>query len=158
VLGLIPSRSAARCAVLAIYGRSTDENPFAKVGGKLNGMAYDLGLADRIRASLQRGGEFVEKKMFGGVAFMVNGHMCCGIVKTDLMLRLTPETAKAALCEPHTRPMDFTGRPIKSMIYVDQAGIDSEVSLEKWVVAAVVVARSRPPKSLALVKPKARSR
>ena len=81
-------------------------------------MAYDLGLADRIRVVLGRLGDFTERKMFGGVAFLVNGHMCCGIVKNDLMLRLTPEAATAALREQHTKPMDFTGKPMKSMIYV----------------------------------------
>lgn len=89
-------------------------------------MAYDLHLADRIRVVLGRMGEFSERKMFGGLCFMVNGHMCCGIVKSALMLRLTPATAAAALREPHTRPMDFTGKPMKSMIYVDAAGIEPD--------------------------------
>jgi TfoX/Sxy family transcriptional regulator of competence genes len=94
-------------------------------------MAYDLGLADRIRVVLGRLGDFSERKMFGGLCFLVNGHMCCGIVKTDLMLRLNPEAATAALREPHTRQMDFTGKPMKSMIYVDAAGVDSDSSLER---------------------------
>jgi TfoX/Sxy family transcriptional regulator of competence genes len=109
-------------------------------------MAYDLGLADRIRVVLERLGDFSEQKMFGGLCFMVNGHMCCGIVKSDLMLRLTPEAATAALREPHTRPMDFTGKPMKSMIYVDAAGVDSHLSLERWVQSAERVARSLPIK------------
>lgn len=85
--------------------------------------------------------------MFGGLCFMVNGHMCCGIVKSDLMLRLTPETAAVSLLEPHTRPMDFTGKPIKSMIYVEAAGIDSDSSLEKWVRYAEQIARELPGKA-----------
>jgi TfoX/Sxy family transcriptional regulator of competence genes len=109
-------------------------------------MAYDLGLADRIRVVLGRLGDFSERKIFGGRCFLVNGQMCCGIVKTDLMLRLTPETATAALREPHTRPMDFTGKLIKSMIYVDAAGIDSEPSLERWVRTAERVAQALPIK------------
>ncbi len=117
-------------------------------------MAYDLGLADRIRVVLGHQGDVFERKMFGGLCFMVNGHMCCGIVKTDLMLRLTPETATAALCEPHTRPMDFTGKPMKSMIYVDAIGIDSDASLERWVLAAAGIARELPEKA---VKADARS-
>ncbi len=104
-------------------------------------MAYDLGLADRIRVVLGRLGEFSERKMFGGLCFLVNGRMCCGIVKSDLMLRLTPEIAAAALREPHTRPMDFTGKPMKSMIYVEAAGIDSDSSLERWVRSAERLAR-----------------
>jgi TfoX/Sxy family transcriptional regulator of competence genes len=109
-------------------------------------MAYDLGLADRIRVVLGRSRDFSERKMFGGLCFLVNGHMCCGIVKSDLMLRLTPETAMAALREPHTRPMDFTGKPIKSMIYVDAAGINSDPSLERWVRMAERVAQGLPRK------------
>jgi TfoX/Sxy family transcriptional regulator of competence genes len=110
-------------------------------------MAYDLGLADRIRVILGRVGDFSERKMFGGLCFMVNGHMCCGIVKSDLMLRLTPEIAAAALREPHTRPMDFTGKPMKSMIYVEAAGIDADSSLERWVRSAERIARSLPGKT-----------
>src|SRR5579862_4792816 len=80
--------------------------------------------------------EFSEKKMFGGLAFMVNGRMCCGVLKTDLVLRLTPERAAASLCHPHTRPMDFTGKPMKSMIYVCATGTDSEKALAAWVESA----------------------
>lgn len=110
-------------------------------------MAYDLHLADRIRTVLGQTGDFSERKMFGGLCFLVNGNMCCGIVKSSLMLRLTPETATAALREPHTRPMDFTGKPMKSMIYVDAAGIDSDTSLEGWIRSAERVARTLPAKS-----------
>lgn len=110
-------------------------------------MAYDLGLADRIRAFLGRLGDFSERKMFGGLCFLVKGHMCCGIVKNDLMLRLTPEAALAALREPNTRPMDFTGKPMKSMIYVDAVGIDTDPALERWVRSAECIARALPTKA-----------
>jgi TfoX/Sxy family transcriptional regulator of competence genes len=109
-------------------------------------MAYDVGLADRIRVVLGQMGDFSERKMFGGLCFLVSQRMCCGIVKNDLMLRLTPEIAAAALREPHTRPMDFTGKPMKSMIYVEPAGIDSDSSLERWVRSAQQVARTQPGK------------
>src|SRR5215469_16380875 len=109
-------------------------------------VAYDVHLADRIRSILQSSGEFSEKKMFGGLAFMVNGHMCCGVLKTDLVLRLTAEEAGAALREPHTRPMDFTGKPMKSMIYVSAIGTDSDQALAAWVEFAVKLARSVPEK------------
>ena len=112
-------------------------------------MAYDVHLADRIRSILQSAGEFSEKKMFGGIAFMVNGHMCCGVLKTDLVLRLTPEEAAASLGRPHTRPMDFTGRPLKSMIYVSAIGTDSDQALEAWVESAVRLARNAPEKKSA---------
>jgi TfoX/Sxy family transcriptional regulator of competence genes len=109
-------------------------------------MAYDVHLADRIRAIMNTAGEFSEKKMFGGLAFMVNGRMCCGVLKTDLVLRLTPERAAASLCQPHTRPMDFTGKPMKSMIYVSETGTDSDKALAAWVESAVRLARGLPEK------------
>jgi TfoX/Sxy family transcriptional regulator of competence genes len=106
-------------------------------------------LADRIRSNLKGAVEFSEKKMFGGLAFMVNGHMCCGVLNTDLVLRLTPEEATAALRQPHARPMDFTGKPMKSMIYVSAASTDSDKALAAWVEAAVRLARSVPEKKMA---------
>jgi TfoX/Sxy family transcriptional regulator of competence genes len=118
-----------------------------KEGLSSNGMAYDLGLADRIRVVLGRSGAFSERKMFGGLCFLVNGHMCCGIVKSDLMLRLTQETATAAHREPNTRPMDFTGKPMKSMIYVGAEGVDSDSSLERWVRSSERMARALPGKA-----------
>ena len=113
-------------------------------------MAYDVHLADRIRSILQSAGEFSEKRMFGGLAFMVNGRMCCGVLKTDLVLRLAPEEAAASLRQPHTRPMDFTGKPMKSMIYVSTAGTDSDRALTTWVESAVKLAWSatrQPPRA-----------
>jgi hypothetical protein len=112
-------------------------------------MAYDVYLADRIRSILKDGAEFSEMKMFGGLAFLVNGHMCCGVLKTDLVLRLTPAEAAASLHKPHTRPMDFTGKPMKSMIYVSAIGTDSDQALENWVGCAVKFARSFPEKKSA---------
>ena len=109
-------------------------------------MAYDAHLADRIRSILNGAAEFSEKKMFGGLTFMVNGQMCCGVLKNDLVLRLTPEDAEAALHQPHTRPMDFTGRPMKSMIYVSPLGADSDQALAAWVQLAVRLARTVPGK------------
>lgn len=73
---------------------------------------------------------------------MVNDRMCCGVLKTDLVLRLTPEEAAASLRQPHTRPMDFTGRPMKSMIYVNASGTDSDQALAAWVEIAVRIART----------------
>lgn len=84
--------------------------------------------------------------MFGGLAFMVNGHMFCGVVKTRLMLRLGEEAVAEALTQPHTCPMDFTGKPIKSMIYVDAHGLDSDESLRAWVESGLRYAAMLPPK------------
>jgi TfoX/Sxy family transcriptional regulator of competence genes len=94
--------------------------------------------------------EFSEKKMFGGLTFLVNGQMCCGVLKNDLVLRLTPEQADTALRQPHTRPMDFTGKPMKSMIYVSPFGTDSDQALEAWIRSAVRLARSAPDKKSGL--------
>ncbi len=80
--------------------------------------------------------------MFGGIAYMVDGRMCCGVVKSDLMLRLGPSGAQAALKEPHTREMDFTGKPMKSMIYVDADGADADDALESWLRRAVEFSRT----------------
>src|SRR6516225_1511520 len=82
--------------------------------------------------------------MFGGLAFMVNGRMCCGVLKTDLVLRLAPEEAAASLRQPHTRPMDFTSKPMKSMIYVSAIGTDSDQALAAWIEPAVRLARTVP--------------
>ena len=109
-------------------------------------MAYDLGLADRVRSIVERRGAFVERKMFGGVAFMVTGHMCCGVVKNDLVLRLSNEQATALLYQAHTRPMDFSGKPMKSMIYVAPPGTDSDQALETWVESALSFVQSLPAK------------
>ena len=85
-------------------------------------MAYDEDLADRVRAALPDGEEVTERRMFGGLAFMLGGHMFCGVVKDTLMLRLGPEGAARALGQPHVRPMDFTGRPMKGMVFVVSHG------------------------------------
>jgi hypothetical protein len=112
-------------------------------------VAYDLHLAGRIRSILNGAVEFSEKKMFGGLTFMVNGRMCCGVLKSDLVLRLTPEHAAAALREPHARPMDFTGNPMRSMVYVSAAGTDSDQALADWVMSAVSLARGAPGRTVA---------
>jgi TfoX/Sxy family transcriptional regulator of competence genes len=109
-------------------------------------MGYDAHLADRIRTLLAGRGGLSERKMFGGAAFLVHGHMCCGVLNTDLVLRLGPEAAARALRRPHTRPMDFTGKPMKSMVYVEAEGTDSGEALEAWVEEAYAHARTLPPK------------
>jgi TfoX/Sxy family transcriptional regulator of competence genes len=109
-------------------------------------MAYDEHLADRIRAALAKTPNVSERKMFGGLAFMVAGHMACGIVGNDLMLRLGQHGANAALDEPHTRPMDFTGKPMKSMVYVARPRTETDAALLAWVKRATAHARTLPPK------------
>ena len=84
--------------------------------------------------------------MFGGIAFLVGGHMCCGLRGKDLVLRLGNEAAAAALRRPHVRPMDFTGRPLRSMVYVAPAGYRSERALESWIGRALEFTQGLPPK------------
>ncbi len=84
--------------------------------------------------------------MFGGVCFMINGNMCAGVNDKLLMLRLGNALAAEALAEPHTRPMDFTGRPLKSMIYVEPEGYDADEDIEGWVGRAADFAKTLPKK------------
>lgn len=109
-------------------------------------MAYDEHLADRVRAALATTPDVVERRMFGGLAFLVAGHMACGIVGNDLMLRLGEDGADAALDEPDTRPMDFTGKPMKSMVYVAPGGTETDAGLLAWVERATAHVRALPPK------------
>jgi len=106
-------------------------------------MAYDESLAQRIRVSLKSLDiAFVEKKMFGGLAFMVRGRMCCGIVKTDLMVRVTTEHYEESLKAPHARPMDFTGRPMKGFLFVSPGGVKDARLLKKWLALGVEFVQS----------------
>jgi len=109
-------------------------------------VAYDEQLADRVREVLPDPALVSERKMFGGLAFILGGHMFCGVVKDELMLRLGPEGAERALNRPHVRPMDFTGRPMKGMVFVDRDGLKG-AALRRWVNAGAAFARQRPPKS-----------
>jgi TfoX/Sxy family transcriptional regulator of competence genes len=109
-------------------------------------MAYDEKLADRVRKALEGHEAVIEKKMFGGVAFMVGGNMCCGIVRDDLMVRVGPDGFADALRQPHARPMDFTGRPMKGMVYVSAAGLRTDTALRTWVRRGVDFAASLPAK------------
>ena len=84
--------------------------------------------------------------MFGGIAFMVRGNMCCGVVKSDLMVRVGPQQYERALAEPGARPMDFTGRPMTGMIYVDGAVCVNGRTLAKWVKRGAEFAMSLPAK------------
>ena len=109
-------------------------------------MPYNEDLAARTRALLKRRKGITERKMFGGVAFMANGHMCCGVSTDYLVLRLGNAGAETALRAAKTRPMDFTGKPLKSMVYVEPAGYESGDDLRCWVERALKFAKSLPPK------------
>jgi TfoX/Sxy family transcriptional regulator of competence genes len=109
-------------------------------------MAYDKQLADRIREVLAPQDGITEKKMFGGISFLLRGNMCCGVVRDDLVVRVGPEQYEQAVMEPHARPMDFTGRPLKGLVYVGPAGHRTDEGLANWVKRSVDFAASLPPK------------
>ena len=109
-------------------------------------MAYDEELAGRIREVISMRDEVAEKKMFGGVAWMVGGNMACGVVGEELMVRLGPEEAEKALAEEHVRVMDFTGRPMRGFVIVEAPAIADEEGLAGWVDAGADFASSLPPK------------
>jgi TfoX/Sxy family transcriptional regulator of competence genes len=109
-------------------------------------MAYDEELAARIRAELGSRDDVTERKMFGGLAFMVGGNMCCGVTGDDLMLRFGAE-AETALEDRHARPMDFTGRPLPGFVYVGAEGTAADADLHRWVGRALQLAETLPPKS-----------
>ena len=98
-------------------------------------MTYDPTLADRVRRVLATKPGISEKAMFGGLAFMLEDKMCCGIIQQDLVVRLGPARYEEALWEPHVRPMDFTGKPLTGYVYVAPAGVEAPEALEKWVAA-----------------------
>ncbi|MGC2166220.1 MAG: TfoX/Sxy family protein [Gallionella sp.] len=109
-------------------------------------MAFDEGLAERIREVLGDRGGVVEKKMFGGLAFLLNGHMFIGISGENLMARVGVDGYELALHRPHVRVMDFTGKPMKGYVYVDTDGYESDDSLRFWVNVCVEFVESLPPK------------
>ena len=114
-------------------------------------MAYDEQLAIRVRRVLEAraraaGIGTAERKMFGGIAFMVRGHMCVGVTGDDLMVRVGPDAHAEALTLPYARPMDFTGRPMKGFIYVDAAGVAQDKSLATWVERSLAFVETLPPK------------
>jgi TfoX/Sxy family transcriptional regulator of competence genes len=110
-------------------------------------MAYDEGLAERIRGVLADRHDVSEKRMFGGIAFMVRGHMSVGIVKDDLMVRVGPEAHDELVRQLHARPMDFTGRPMKGFLFVASPGLETDADLERWEGHGVKYAVSLPAKA-----------
>ena len=108
-------------------------------------MAYDEQSADPVRELMASEPGLIERKMSGGLAFMLDGHMCCGIVGDELMLRLGIDGAEDALEHDHVRPMDFTGRPMAGMVFVSAEGLRG-TALRRWVQRAAAFVRTLPPK------------
>lgn len=100
-------------------------------------MAYDDQLADRVRQALGPRPDVTERRMFGGVCFLLDGKMLCGVATAALMVRVGPEAHAAALARPHARPMDFTGRPMVGFVYVDPAGVRTVKAIAPWLERAM---------------------
>lgn len=109
-------------------------------------MAFDEGLAERIRERVDLTAGVTEKKMFGGLCFLLNGNMCFGIVGSELMVRVGPDAYEGALALPHARQMDFTGRSMRGFVYVDEAGVGEDEDLSAWMDRGLAFASSLPPK------------
>lgn len=110
-------------------------------------MAYDEGLAQRIREQLGTRPDMTEKKMFGGLCFMIAGHMAFGIIKDELMARVGPDQYHESLSDKHAKEMDFTGKAMKGMIYVTPEGLRDDQDLKVWLDTCLTFIRSLPPKN-----------
>ena len=108
-------------------------------------MAYDETLAARVRALLANRSDVSERHMFGGLTFMVGGHMCCGVSRDELIVRIDPDREDEVLARPHARPMDFTGRPMRGFVTVQPDGLKGS-RLNRWVQEAISWVTSLPPK------------
>ena len=110
-------------------------------------MAYDEGLADRVREIVAASGEFSERKMFGGLAFMVAGHMAVAASgQGGIMLRVEPDQTDELLAKPFCHPFEMRGKPVDGWLRVDAEGVKTKRQLERWVMRGVEYARTRPPR------------
>ncbi len=109
-------------------------------------MAYDERLAQRVRLKLTAQERLSEKRMFGGLAFMVHGNMALAVDKYRLMFRVGPHRYEASVKRPHAGPMDMTGRPMKGFVVVQPEGLDNKEGLQDWAQQGVEFALSLPPK------------
>lgn len=109
-------------------------------------MAYNKQLAERIRKAFGSRKGVTEKSMFGGLSFMLENKLCCGVLGEDLMVRVGPDDYEGALTKPGARPMDFTGKPLKGMVYVSREGWKTDALLDQWVKLGADFAASLPEK------------
>ncbi len=109
-------------------------------------MAYDESLADRIRSQFAGRSDIREQKMFGGLCFMLNGNMACGVLGGELVVRVGKENLDDALSLSHSRLFDMTGRPMRSFVYVSPDGLATDEGLAEWAGRGFVYAQSLPPK------------
>lgn len=109
-------------------------------------MAYSQALADRVRQTLRNRRNVSEKKMFGSVVFLLNGNLLVGVWQSSLIVRLGPDEAAPALRQPHVRPFDVTGKPMKGWIMVEADGLDRDAELAGWIERAAAFVSTLPAK------------
>lgn len=109
-------------------------------------MSFDEDLANRVRKILAKVDGVSEKKMFGGLCFLINGNMAIGLVNDDLMIRVGPNSYEKLLAQPNVRIMDFTRKPLKGFLYIGSKGTDSDKDLRKWMSKGIEFAGSLPVK------------
>ena len=109
-------------------------------------MPYDPALAERVRALLKRRRGISERKMFGGIAFLLRGNMLCGVSERNLVVRVGRDAYERSLTRPHARPMDLTGRPLRGLVYVEPQGVRTEGALRSWIERGLDFTRTLPPR------------
>jgi hypothetical protein len=109
-------------------------------------MAYDEDVARRVRALLAGRRDLEERRMFGGLAFLLGGHMTAGVAGEELMLRVGPDAYDEVLRRPHVREMDFTGTPLRGLVFLEPAGFRSDADLRAWLSRAQSFVATLPPK------------
>ena len=109
-------------------------------------MAFSENLATRIRSCLSRKKRIIEKRMFGGIGFLMNGNMLVGVWKNSLIARLGQEQGEQALLEPHVQPFDITGKPMKGWVMVEPDGIENDEQLSLWIEKSEEFVRALPKK------------
>ena len=109
-------------------------------------MAYDERLMERVLDILGAEPSLVQKQMFGGGAVMLQGNLACGVIRSDLIVRVPKDEYEAALTRPHVREMDFTGRPMRGWVVVGPEATDDDGSLQDWVATGAAYALGLPPK------------
>jgi TfoX/Sxy family transcriptional regulator of competence genes len=109
-------------------------------------MAYDEKLAERVRRRLYRRPAYAERRMFGGICFTLRGHMCCGVLNDELIVRVAPGEHAQALARPQVRAFDFTGRPMKGFVVVRPKGCATAQALAAWIARGIKVAAALPAK------------
>jgi TfoX/Sxy family transcriptional regulator of competence genes len=141
-----PTTSPKLCGRWRLYREADSATNRVYPSPTLTPMAYDEELAERVREVLAARAEVSERKMFGGIAFMIGGNMACGVLGEDLIVRLGDEEGEQALAEEGVRPFDFTGKPMKNIVYVSPERTSDDAGLAEWVEAGADFAASLPAK------------